>query len=157
VTIADLAFTEEEYDQCKKDILEFKESLGSTKKRKKETKFTYYENNIDFDRLLSVVDSIKLLDAERLNQLLTSPADFWSTTSFWTGFKLVNNKNQTLSVTSRYYASNAFYFPWIVHLDGYTFATTNIEINKFVERVYPSFLEDKDRMDVLYTLVKKNY
>lgn len=155
-TVDDLGFTDHEYEQCKKDILEFKESLESKKKRK-DTKFSFYKNNIDFNELLNLVDSIKYLDPQRLNEILFTLEDGFSTTTFWTGFQLINNKSEVLSVTSRYYGGNAFCFPWSVSLNGYTFTTTNIEINRFLEKVYPSFLPDKDRVAVLHVLVQRLY
>lgn len=154
-TIGDLGFTEQDYKQCKQDILDFKESLQS--KKKKATKFSFYKNNIDFDRLLSLVDSIKYLDPQRLNKSLYDLEDVWSTTTFWTGFQLINNKSEVLSVTSRYYGGNSFYFPWIISLNGYSFTTTNIEVNRFLEKVYPSFLGEKDPVAVLHILVQKLY
>ncbi len=84
-------------------------------------------------------------------------ADSNNTTTFWTGFQLINNKSEVLSVTSRYYGGNAFCFRWSVSLNGYAFTTTNIEINRFLEKVYPSFLRDKDRVAVLHVLVQKLY
>jgi len=154
-SIDDLAFTEIEYEQCKKDILDFKKSLVSAKK--KETKFYLNKNNIDFTKLISLVDSVKFLDKKRLNEALFNLTEFWSTTNFWNKFELVNSKNEVLSITSSYYTSNAFYFPWAVRLNGYSITTTNIEINKFLNEVYPSFLSDKDRVEILHTLAKKLY
>ncbi|TAL45505.1 MAG: hypothetical protein EPN92_07455 [Chitinophagaceae bacterium] len=155
-SINDLGFTESEYQQCKKDILDFKSSLVSAK-RSKETKFYFNKNNIDFERLISLVDSIKSLGVQLLNQSLFNLSNMWSTTTFWKKIQLVNNNNETLSIISRYYEPNAFYFPWTVSLNGYSITTTNIEIIKFLERVYPSFLSENDRIDILYTLVKNLY
>jgi hypothetical protein len=160
-SIGDLAFTEKEYQQCKDDIVDFKASLESQeiKKRRKEnnTKFYFLRNNIDFNRLLTMVDSIKYLDKERLNNMLFNLSDLWSTTTNWKQFQLINNKNEVMTIVSRYYEPNAFYFPWQVTLNGYSVATTNIEINNFLKKVYPAFLGKGDRVAVLHTLVRKLY
>ena len=155
-SIKDLEFTEKEYEKCKQDILDFKASLQSAKK-KKETKFTLDRNNIDFDRLLSLVDSVKNLDKEHLNPVLFDLSEIWSTTTDWKGIELVNNKNETLYITNNYYETNAFNFPWIIRLNGYVFSTTNVEINKFLAKAYPSFISSKGRVEILYTLIKRIY
>jgi len=160
-SIVDLGFTEKDYQQCKNDILEFKASLESqeTKKRKKEsnTKFYFLKNNLDFSRLLAIVDSIKYLDSERLNSMLINLTDLWSTTTNWKQFQLINNKNEVITITSRYYESNAFYLPWVVRLNGYSVTTTNMAINNFLKKVYPDFLGNGDKVAVLHALVKKIY
>jgi len=155
-SITELGFTDKEYEQCRDDILDFKASLQSAKKNK-ETKFTFNRNNIDFDRLLGLVDSIKNLNQTQLNSVLFNLSEMWSTTTFWKAVELVNNKNETLYITNNYYEANAFNFPWIIRLNGYVFSTTNIEINKFLEKVYPSFISNSERVRILHTLVKRIY
>jgi hypothetical protein len=155
-SINDLAFSEMEYEQCKKDIIDFKASLGKNKKSK-ETKFTFYRNNLDYDRLLSLVDSVKYLDRKKLNESLFNLNTIWSTTTFWSEIQLVNSNNETLSITGIYYEPNSFYFPWHISLNGYSVVTTNIKINRFLQKVYPRFLSETDRMKVLHALVKNLY
>lgn len=155
-SITDLDFTEKEYEQCRQDILDFKASFQSSKKKKK-TKFSFDKNNIDFERLLAQVDSVKCINKEQLNFVLSDLSEMWSTTSFWKEVQLINDKDDVLFITSRYYEPNAFYFPWIIRLNGYVFLTTSIEVNKFLEKVYPSFLADGGRVEILHTLVKKLY
>jgi hypothetical protein len=65
-SIQDLGFTESDYQQCKKDILEFKQSVEQpvkTSKRRRHdeqtTAFHFERNNLDFDRLLTLVDSAR--------------------------------------------------------------------------------------------------
>lgn len=155
-TIADLGFTATEYERCRKDILAFKGSLEKSKKNK-ETSFVFYRNNLDFDRLLSMVDSVKNIDPHMLELSLMNLGNIWSTTSVWKTVQFINSENQILSVSSNYYEPNAFYFPWIISLNGHRIATTNIEINRFIERVYPAFIKGGDRVSVLHELVKDLY
>jgi len=64
-TIDDLGFSESDYKQCKKDILAFQQRLLKNDKREdreKEDNFVFGRNNLDFNRLLHLVDSIKYLD-----------------------------------------------------------------------------------------------
>jgi general stress protein 26 len=155
-SIQDLAFSEEDYEQCRKDILAFQASLNK-QKGGKEPGFAFHRNNLDFNRLLSLVDSIRYIDAKTLNVYLRNLSDIWSTTTNWKKMQLINNDNEVLSITSNYYEPNAFYFPWTVSLNGYTISTNNIIINRFFEEVYPSFLNGPKKVNVLHTLVKNLY
>jgi hypothetical protein len=155
-SVDDLGFTEKEYEQCKKDILDFKASIRVTK-NDKETKFFFNRNNLNFDRLVGLVDSIKYLDVKRLNRVLFNLSEMWSTTTNSKEIQFINNKNETLSIICRYYEPNAFDFPWLVTLNGYSVATTNIEVNKFLRKAYPAFSTENDRVKILYRLVKNLY
>jgi hypothetical protein len=155
-TIKDLAFSRREYDRCKKDILDFQASLKDEKNRK-ETSFYFDRNNLDFSRLLRLVDSINNIDAETLNSSLFNLGEIWSTTTNWKKVELINARNEVLSIASYYYEPNAFFFPWTVSLNGYTISTTNMEINRFIEKVYPAFLNEGKRVKVLHALVKRLY
>jgi hypothetical protein len=154
-TISDLAFTEDDYEQCRNDIRVFKASLQKAKG--KETSFTFHQNNIDFDRLLRLVDSIKYIDVEDLYKSLTNLTGLWSTTTDWKKMELINNNKAVLTISSNYYAPNAYYFPWSVSLNGYTVFTTSMEINRFIQQIYPAFLAGPQRVKVLHTLLKSIY
>lgn len=160
----DLGFTESDYQQCKKDILEFKKwvELPAEKSKRKlsergTTAFHMERNNLDFDRLLNLVDSVKYIDTARLNNVLLNLSEMWSTTTDFTGFTLVNNKNEELTFNSNYYEPNAFYFPWSISLNGCTVGSTSMVINNFIKQVYPNFLDEKNKVVVLHTIVKRLY
>lgn len=154
-TIKDLAFTEDDYEQCRKDILLFKASLQ--KEKGKETSFRFHQNNLDFDRLLRLVDSIKYIDVENLYKSLMDLTGFWSTTTDWKKMELINNDKTVLTISSNYYAPNAFYFPWSVSMNGYTILSTSMEINRFIQQIYPAFLGGPQKVEVLHKLVKSLY
>jgi len=163
-SIKDLGFTENDYQQCKKDILAFKQSLedpGKASRKKnnneKTSAFHFAENNLDFDRLLNLVDSIKHIDAGRLNTILGSLSEVWSTTTNSTSFTLVNNKGEELSFSSNYFEPNPFYFPWTVSLNGCITFSTCMTINNFIKEVYPNLLDEKNKVAVLHTIVKRLY
>jgi hypothetical protein len=163
-SIEDLGFTENDYQQCKKDILAFKQSLedpGKAPKKKnnngKTTAFHFAENNLDFDRLLNLVDSIKHIDAGRLNSILGSLSEVWSTTTNSTSFTLVNNKGEELSFSSNYFEPNPYYFPWTVSLNGCITFSTSMTINNFIREIYPNLLDEKNKVAVLHTIVKRLY
>jgi hypothetical protein len=155
-TIDDLAFTEREYEQCKKDILKFK-AASELNKKNQATGFNFNKNNLDFDRLVRLVDSVKHIDKQTLNRIWFDESDGWSTTTFWKRVQFVNNNNESLSIVSTHYNSDAFCFPWTVSLDGYSVNTTNFNINRFISKAYPLFLSGTDRLTVLHSLVKAIY
>jgi len=98
-SIKDLGFTEEDYEQCKKDIRQFRQFIEKGKPAKRgrgeeKTSFHFERNNLDFDRLLNLVDSVKFIDTARLNSILFHLSEMWSTTTDFTGFTLINNRNE---------------------------------------------------------------
>jgi len=66
-------------------------------------------------------------------------------------------KHQKLDIQSVFYEPNAFYFPWRMNLDGIISSDPDIRINRFLERVYPGFLESKNKVKVQHTVVKRLY
>jgi photosystem II stability/assembly factor-like uncharacterized protein len=155
-TINDLGFTENDYDNCKKDIIKFK-AFAESNIKKNISPFDFNVNNIDFNRLVALVDSIKTIDPNLLDRFLYNLSDMWSTTTNWTGITLVNEKGQMMKIQCSYYEPNAFYFPWQVSLEGFNYSSTNIEINKFIKAVYPNFIDDKNKVAVLHRIVKNLY
>jgi hypothetical protein len=156
-TISDLNFSEKDFERCKKDILDFQASLSQTKKQKKETVFSFNRNNLDFNRLISLVDSVKDLDPLRLEAGLSNLNEMWSTTTNWKTVTFINDDNEELTISSSYYKPNAFYFPWIISLNGHSVFTNNIEIVNFIEKTYPAFLGDRNKVEMLHSLVKQLY
>lgn len=154
--ISDIGFTESDYNRCKKDIIEFRES-GRENKRHKASKFDFPRNNLDFDRLISLTDSVKEMDSIKLNYVLFNLSDIVSTTTSWVKIRLINKNNEELDISHYYYKPNAFYLPWIISINGSTFVSTNVAINHFLENVYPSFLQTGNKLEVLYDLVKSLY
>jgi hypothetical protein len=159
-TISDLGFTNAHYEACRKGIIEFKNSIEQKKVKTRKLEkggFEFYKNNLDFDRLLALVDSIKNIDSTLLYNTLMGLSQNWSTTSNWQTIKFENRNHQLLTIINTYYEPNAFGFPWTINIDGFTCFTTCIDINLFIKKVYPLFLDDSRKVDVLYTLVKRMY
>ena len=159
-TINDLEFTQKDYDACKRNIMAYKtylENKGSAKNAKeKGCAFIFWVNNLDFSKLISLVDSVKTVDQNVLNDALLS-SEFWSTTSFSAKIKLVNTNNEVLEIKSIYYEANAFYFPWSMELNGVVSTNTAIEINRFLKDVFPNFLDSSNKVDLIQNIVKELY
>jgi hypothetical protein len=160
-TIEDLGFSENDYAQCRKDILAFKERLsknGSKRDRIREDGFVFPRNNLDFDRLLKLVDSIKYLDSNMVFAFMMNFERYFSTTTNWEKMEFVNYDNEVLSITNTYSGfPNSFHFPWTITLNGYTITSIDMSINRFIEKVYPSFLDSPGKVKVLHALVKALY
>jgi hypothetical protein len=158
VTIDELRFTPQDYERCRQDIRAFQSSLQQSGKKKKETAFSFPRNNLDFDRLLSLVDSVKTIEPTLLWSLLIKINNaMWSTTTNWKKIELVNDKNEKLTLTSEYFIPNAFYSPWVITLNGITVTSPGMPIIRFLEKTYPAFLENLDKVQVLHYLVKQLY
>lgn len=158
VTIDELGFTPQDYAQCREDIRAFQSSLQQSGKKKTETAFSFPRNNLDFDRLLALVDSVKTIEPGVLSSVLIKINNaMWSTTTNWKKLELVNDKNERLTLSSEYYIPNAFYSPWIINLNGIGVASPGTPIIRFIEKTYPAFLEKLDKVQVLHYLVKQLY
>lgn len=155
-TIEDLGFSECDYEQCRKDILEFQASLS--KKKKEETSFTFNQNNLDFNRLLNLVDSIKHVDTNMVNACLMY-TDWWMENKmhYTIRIEVLNNNNEVLEIAGTNSKPDAFYFPWRINLNGYSIGTTDIAINRFIEKIYPSLLDTSGKASVLHKFVKALY
>ncbi len=154
-SLSDLAYTNKDFEKCKDDILAFEKSLGANKKQR-QTSFQFQQNNLDFPRMLSLVDSLNTVDSAFLNDQLIPLDAFVSTTTNWIKIELLNNDGNIMSISS-YRFPTTFNYPWIVAIDGYRFQTTNSKINKFITNAYPLLAGKTNRMELLYTLVKAMY
>src|ERR1044072_2631471 len=76
--------------------------------------------------------------------------------SFW----FVNNNNEVLNISSSYSGlyPHAFYFPWYIELNGCRIESVDMRIVRFIQKVYPAFLNDSPgKMNLLYEFVKMLY
>ena len=160
MSMQDLGFTEKDFQKCKYDIDKFEQYVSTIDKKKKEkmqTDFYFNENNLNFNRLLMLVDSTKYIDTILLNSILINPEEIISTTTNFIGFTLVNNKNETLNFTNTSNGLEDLYIPWTIDLNGCRISTTRIEVNNFLEAVYPNFLYKINKVKILHAIVKKLY
>jgi hypothetical protein len=158
-SLEELGFTENDFKQCKKDIQAFRELKSDDKKDGNEEGFVFARNNLDFDRLLNLVDTIQHMNSSEVYDLLMSISHFRGTRISCRTIRFVDNDNEELSVTNSYSGlPDAFYFPWHLELNGVKIKSADININRFIEKVYPAFLKDSPgRMELLYEFVKMLY
>jgi hypothetical protein len=160
-SLKELGFTDNDFKQCKKDIQAFQKSFSKDKGKKhkiNEEGFVFARNNLDFDRLLSLVDSIQHMDTSQVYDLLISLSHYRSTRTNSRTISFVNNDNETFFISNSYGGPPEFYFPWHIELNGVRIKTADININRFVEKVYPAFFNDAPgKMELLYEFVRMLY
>ena len=156
IVIGDLEFNDNDYKRCKSDILSFKKAIERNEKDGK-TPFWMNQNNLDFTRLINLVDSVKYLDSATLNKILNIPAGNWSTTTNWAKIKFVNSAGNTLEVQNQFYDPSFNSYVWKIKLNGYEKSINTIEINRFIKNTYPSFIDSYQHRDLMNKIVKAIY
>lgn len=156
-SINDLNIGEEEYEQCRRDIIRFRSYISRKRKSEKEPAFYMTANNIDFDRLLALVDTIKTLETDKLNMMLGNLESYWSTTTNWRGVEFINAAGQKLMIINRSFQANSLLFPWTVQLNGYSINVNSIAVTNFIKSTYPGLIGKNNRVDILHQLVKQLY
>ena len=70
---------------------------------------------------------------------------------------LLNNNNEVLSIVGYDNKPDGFYLRWSITLNGYTIHPVDLNINSFIKKIYPSFLDGPNKVGVLHTFVKMLY
>jgi hypothetical protein len=153
--VDEMRFSQEEYDTCNRNILKYK-SLYEGGQKEGEYPFTFEKGNLDFTKLITLVDSVKTINPELLNWYFITQKNN-STIHYRFTMKLVNNKGEELEIKNEDYYSNGFYCPWQINLNSLHSVSTAIEINRFIRDVYPGFLRNEKRIDLIQELAKLLY
>lgn len=141
--IDDLAFSQAEYDSCRINILKYK-AMFESDDEENYISLTYGISNPDFAKFIALADSVKTIDQGLLNWYFISGRTF-STARQATKIKFINNNDEVLEIENPEY-SNALYFPWHIKLNGLYAVNTAMEINQFLQAVYPNFLNKINKM-----------
>lgn len=157
--IPTLGLTPKDYDQCKKDIRDFQAYVkkGKADYGIEEKGFRLYKNNINFDRLLSLTDSVAAMPPTLVDSLLYNTSTMWSTTTNWIAIKFVLDGGATLVIENSYFDPNSLHFPWTVRLKGYAVNKNLVMVNRFIGDTYPAFLPGKGHADIVEHFVKSLY
>ncbi|WP_440135399.1 WD40/YVTN/BNR-like repeat-containing protein [Chitinophaga sancti] len=150
--ITDMGFSRADYLKCKEDIKNYQQEGN-----KSTSGFYFARNNLDFDKLIATVDSVKNIDSVTLNNGLLHLNHMFSTTSNWISVLLKNENGMILEITCYYYEANAFYIPWIIKINGGQEVSTSPIIAEFFQYGCPSLLQQRDKVPVLHELVKSLY
>lgn len=153
--IMDMGFSNADYLKCKDDIKKYQQD--DNKYNKGTSNFYFARNNLDFDKLIATVDSVKSIDSVTLNNVLLHMNHILSTTTNWISVLLKNEDGKTLEITCNYYEANAFYIPWIIKINGGVEVSTSPVITEFFQYGCPSLLKERDKVPVLHELVKGLY
>jgi len=156
-TIDELGFTQNDYTKLKNDILIFKQYIETANKKEKEPDFVFYKNNLDFNKLLRLVDNLPTTPPEILNICFSNNDFVFNDTTNWTIFQCINSKNEILNISYHDYYNNGILLPWVLNLNGQNTQCSDFAINRFLNTVYPEFVEMKNNYRILYKLIKEIY
>lgn len=153
MTIGHMEFTEQQYEQCKREI----DTMRSSYTGHQQLKLQYHlfrQEEVDYQRLSVIPDSLPLITPDRLLPLLLSDK-YSSMSNSWN--VLLKNTNGTyinISHSSSYTHPMLTY--WMVDINGEVSFSNNMEITQFFEKNFPGF-PDFDKMVLLRWLVMKLY
>ena len=160
--LKDIAFSEADYQKCKQDIKRYQQYnlfnyphvVGGP-----DTLFYFDQNNLDFEKLIGCVDSVKHIDSSRLNQALSNINSHIFNLHYWITVYLENDAGSKLTITNSYMDPNALYIPWEIYIDRLTVTTTSSSpaILPFFQENCPSILATHNKVPILYELVKYLY
>lgn len=160
INFDELGFTKADYDSCKKHILQFKAMLDGNKSAEELRKcpFTFNVNNLDFVKLLSLVDSIGRISPATIDDYLQGHHYNFSTDEDYIDIEMINTDGKGLLIHYLYYnGKQPFFFAWRIELNGLRSYSTDIEINRFFNDVFPDLLHKEGKVDLLQELVKFVY
>lgn len=148
-----------DYEQCRRDIRDFQAYVkkGKADSPVEEKGFRLYKNNINFERLLSLTDSVAAMPPAVVDSLLYNTSTMWSTTTNWIAVKFVLEGGATLTVENRYYEPNSLHFPWTVRLKGFAVNKNLLAVNRFINDTYPAFLPANGHADIVEHFVRYLY
>ncbi|NML38173.1 hypothetical protein HHL17_13285 [Chitinophaga sp. G-6-1-13] len=155
--IVDFGFTQKEYEQCKKDIQAFSVDR-KIKNGPGKPSFYIGENNVDFNKLILLVDSVQTLDSAAIGKILLNSDPFISTTTNWMSIMLVNDNEEVLQIQYSYSGyPNAMRLPCALVFNEERLPAFTPEITRFLDKNCPPLMKDRNRMPLLYDMVKYLY
>ncbi len=158
-TIATMGITHKDYDQCRRDIRAFQAYVNAGKPDHGigERGFRMAANNIDFDRLIALTDSIGSVPGAAIDSLLYRVSDIGSTTTNWTAVYLTLANGKRISIKNNFYLPNSLHLPWTIDTDGWMGQKNVLAVNRLIESVYPGFLGRQGHADIVEAMVKYLY
>lgn len=158
--MTDTGFSEADYQQSKKDIIVFRDAehtLRNYLKFYRNNSFYFSRNNIDFNRLISTVDSVKLMDSVTLNRALRNSDGLHSYSTTWIDVALKNKSGDILTIMCRHEKTNKFYTLWTISINGSHIQSSSPAITAFFADILPSLFTVQDKIHILHELVKYSY
>ncbi|MGE3801549.1 MAG: WD40/YVTN/BNR-like repeat-containing protein [Candidatus Kapaibacterium sp.] len=122
---------------------------------------------IDEDFYSSVVYIVDTLESSVLANVLSQPEPIFSTTNYWIRVVIVNDNNDTVTLSRKYEeVVNPWFMPWQAECGKLHFNCYNLDFSKFIKWKLPRYLPDyvftnwyllKKIGDYLYKTQKSNY
>lgn len=158
-TIDQLGFTTADYTYCKSEIVKLEALQKSDDPQSGNLEYYYLQDNKlpDFQRIYQLLDAVKTLDEDVLDNFFRLGDLVVSTTSQHIAVDFINYDNQVLTVSTRFPEPDAFYMPWKIELDGHEYLSTSIQINHFIRKVYPKLLKAELKRKTIHEIVSYLY
>ncbi|GAA4341294.1 hypothetical protein [Flaviaesturariibacter amylovorans] len=153
---SDLELTPKQLEALRAEVRLFRNTVGRGGKISA-LPFSLPENNIDFDRLERLVDSVPHSDPAFLRAYFQSGPRIISTTSNSRAIRLTNDRGEELLLRNSVYEQDAYLFPWVLHLNGAIHVTSPPAVYRFIKQVYPALLDTKKRPELLRHLLQAHY
>lgn len=157
LTINQLGFTEEEYQECKIAIRQYQKDSASFQNGVSLPAFSFAKNNLDFNKLMASVDKVKEIDTAMLQRELTKIYTTDQINEAWFSISLENKKHEYIGLNARLTPYKDFFFPWSLITQG---AATNLACpaaNALAIQACPFLLNKDNRIRFLHHLVKAIY
>jgi hypothetical protein len=158
-SMEELQFSEDDFAQCKRDVLAFTESL-SKKEKDEETAFWLNESDVDILRLHAVTDKLKQMNTDTLAAcLFEARQGHMSTSSNWIKIIFTNNKGENMMIHHHYYHDdhNSVHLPWAVRINLTFKLAVSLKISEFINTAYPGFLGQKNKVPLLHAILREYY
>ncbi|MBC9910530.1 hypothetical protein [Chitinophaga varians] len=154
MTVEHMEFTQQHYEQCKREIDTMRSSLAGHLQLKLQYGF-FRKKGIDYQRLSTILDSLPQIPSATLERILHTNG-YSSTTSYAWNMLLKNTNGTYINIC---HFSNSFrplLTHWMVTVNGQVSFSNNMEITRFFEKNFPGFRQN-DKMELLRWLVMQLY
>lgn len=107
------------------------------------------------DLYYSIPNRIDTLSSSTIQKILDPDEDVISTTSNWFRMQIVNENNDTINISRKYFFKRLpWHLPWKVEYKGQNFICYDINLSRFINKCIPKEFDDKYVFDNSYLLMK---
>lgn len=140
-TLQEFEITEEDKENYLALVNSRSESIYWFKERQ-----GYYHN---------ILNSLDSFENESLQKMLSRRESVWSTTSNWFTIQMINENQDTLTISRQFYVSSLpWNLPWVFEYNGQYFNCYHIGFSKFIDQATPEDFMGKKVFDNKYLLME---
>lgn len=145
-TLKDFRITESD----KKNYLKMVDNHGG-----KRSRYSGRKRKIDKDFYYSVPTMLDTLDDSVIEAVLSQRETSFSTMTTWLSIQVVNQNNDTLSISRSYYVETLpWNLPWRFDYKGQRFTSYNIEFSRLVNSCIPNTFKEKRVFNNSFLIMK---